>query len=158
MNKRIAGITVRQTAGRLGALWLLLAVLVAGAAPAPAWAFPQMPHQFCGDVTINGSLAASGVIVSARIGGVEYASTTTDSQGRYGYTPSLFMVPADDPATPPKEGGSAGDTVSFYVAGVLGGTAPFACGQVTNLNPVVALTVPRSTPPRPHQLPPLRLP
>ncbi|KTB49353.1 hypothetical protein DEALK_02660 [Dehalogenimonas alkenigignens] len=69
----------------------------------------------------------------AKIGGVTYSSTAIDSQGRYGYSP-VFQVPADDPDTPAKEGGVAGDTVSIYVAGVLATTTTFQNGVVAQLN------------------------
>jgi PGF-pre-PGF domain-containing protein len=100
-------------------------------------AIPQLPNQFWGTVTVSGLPAPYGLIVSARIGGVEYASTTT-SGGRYG-----VIV----------QGGVNGETVEFYVAGVKAvETATFSVGGVTKLNLTVVdntaptVTLPAHTP------------
>ncbi len=106
----------------------LLGALVAQAQPSP-------PAKYYGTVTMGGSPAPAGVAVSARIGGAEYASTSTDAQGRYGWTPPLFYVPAAGSALPqPRDG----DTVSFYVAGQLATALSFQTGDVREVNLVVA--------------------
>ena len=64
-----------------------------------ALAVPSPPHWFYGSVTINGSPAPDGTTVTARINGIDVASTTTVG-GEYGYQPS-FYVPDTDPSTRP---------------------------------------------------------
>ena len=51
----------------------------------------------------------------------------------------MFIVPADDPGTGEKEGGVNGESVDFYINGVLGDSAVFAVGGLTNLNLNVVL-------------------
>ena len=97
-------------------------------------ALPQMPHQFYGDVTIDGVAATDGISIEAKIDGVVYASGVTDA-GKYGYSTPLFKVLADDPDVVGIEGGVAGDTVSFYVDGILATpTYTFAYGISTSLD------------------------
>jgi len=93
---------------------------------------PVVPHQFYGTVHINGALAAAGYNVVAKIGGVENASSLTDSQGRYGYTPTLMVT------------GSQGAAINFYVNGVQAApqTVSFVSGDITSLNLTVTGTVP----------------
>ncbi|GAI62756.1 unnamed protein product, partial [marine sediment metagenome] len=86
----------RMLGGALGLLLVLTLVLMPAV---PVLAVPQMPHQFYGTVTIGEHLDLEGTIVSAQIGGKEYASTTVDAEGRYGYSPDyggtgIFKVPA----------------------------------------------------------------
>ena len=76
-----------------------------------ALAVPSPPHWFYGSVNINGSPAPDGTTVTARINGIDVASTTT-SGGKYGYVNPLFYVPDTDPSTRP------GETISFFVNGV----------------------------------------
>jgi len=96
---------------------------------------PGIPHRFAGYVYIDSVPATEGTEVSARIDGVEYTTTSVDNLGRYGYMPSIFQVPADDPDTSQKEGGVNGDTIEFLaqVEGnwYLGGTALFEQGAFT---------------------------
>ena len=101
---------------------------------------PQMPHRFYGYVTIAGEPAPDGTLIEARIAGITYASTTT-VDGKYGYA-EAFNVPADDPDTPEKEGGQAGDTIDFYVAGTYATSYTFEYGAVTELNLTVAAPTP----------------
>jgi len=132
----------RILGGALGLLLVLTLVLM----PVPVLAVPQMPHQFYGTVTIGKDLAPEGTIVSAQIGG-EYRSTTVDAKGRYGYSPDyggtgIFKVLADDPGTPEKEGGVAGETVEFYVLNTLAGQYKFEIWGITQLNLTVAAPAP----------------
>jgi hypothetical protein len=117
---------------------LLLALLIITVPAVPASAIPPAPHQFYGNVFVGGVAPASGT-VTAKINGVQYATGTIDSQGRYGYATPLFRVPADNPDTPEKEGGTLGDTVQFFVGGIQAyQTFAFQTGGSTNLD----LTVP----------------
>ncbi|MDO8568418.1 MAG: hypothetical protein Q7R57_06860, partial [Dehalococcoidales bacterium] len=127
---------------RLAAGWLLSLTLAAFFLAAPALALPQMPQQFYGSVTINGIPAPAGIIISARIGGIEYSATVTDARGKYGYVPVFFTVPADATETTAKEGGSPGDIVQLCVADVSAGMTTFSNGQVSNMDLAVALSAP----------------
>jgi hypothetical protein len=133
--------TRRMLAGALG---LLLALGLLASLAVPAFAIPQIPHQFWGNVTIGGVPAPEDTVVMAEVRGVE-KSTTVDALGRYGYSPT-FKVPADDPDTGGIEGGRNGDTISFYVGAVLATTYTFQIGAGTRLD----LEVPGEdvTPPR----------
>ncbi len=118
---------------KLTAILLLLTLILIS----PALGVPQMPHAFYGTVTVSGKKVPDGTVVAAFIGGVEYARTTV-TDGKYGYSPT-FKVPADDPDTPEKEGGTSGETIVFYVIGLSGGkykvaTYEFEIGGVTNLD------------------------
>lgn len=97
-------------------------------------AVPGIPHQFYGTVTIDGVAAVDGLTVKAKINGETYASTVT-SDGKYGWA-TMFKVDADDPDTTEIiEGGVAGDTISFYVDGILATpTYTFTNGASTPLN------------------------
>ena len=100
-------------------------------------AVPMPPNQFFGNVTIDGKPAPDGTVVSARIAGIEFATTTTINGG-YGLN-SAFFVPSDDLDTTEKEGGKDGDTVDFYVVNTgneseSAANATFSIGGVTNLD------------------------
>ena len=128
---------VARLAGAFG--FLLVLSLVASLAIS-ALVLPTQPHQFYGSVMVGSVSARKGTLVSARIGGVEYTSTTVDAQGRYGYDP-LLKVPADDPGTPKKEGGVTGEMVSFYVGEALAVQYEFEIWGITELNLAVGPTV-----------------
>jgi len=102
-------------------------------------AVPQMPHQFYGDVTIDGIPAPNGIWVDAYIDGVLYEWTTT-SGGTYGWDP-LFKVPADDPDVVGIDGGVNGDTIEFYIDGVLADSALFEIGGSTNLDLAITTAI-----------------
>ena len=59
---------------------LLLMVIVIGAA-IESWAVPTLPHSFYGTVKKDGANVPDGTVVSAWIGGTQYASTTTTTYG-----------------------------------------------------------------------------
>lgn len=114
-------IRLRQLAGIL-IIISMLTVLV----PSTVLAVPQFPMQFYGQATIGGVPAPDGSLIEAKIGGVVYASTTV-KDGRYGYDP-IFLVPADDPDTPEKEGGVELDIIEFFIGDARIGTASFVSG------------------------------
>lgn len=92
-----------------------------------ALAVPSQPHWFYGSVNVNGSPAPDGTTVTARINGIDVASTTTLG-GQYGYEP-MFYVPDTEPSTRP------GATISFFVNGVsTGQIAVFATNGMTKLD------------------------
>jgi VCBS repeat-containing protein len=95
---------------------------------------PPLPSSFYGTVKVNGANAPVGVIISARINSVEYAHTTVMlylSETVYG-----LDVPGDDPATPGViEGGQMGNTVVFYIDGMLASpTGTWNRGSNVSLN------------------------
>ena len=97
------------------------------------YAIPKMPHQFYGAVTVDGVAAPDGTVVEAKIGGIVYEESTT-SGGLYGWSP-VFQVPADDTDTGTVEGGVDGESVSFYVGGVLASSSVvFSSGAVAELD------------------------
>lgn len=128
---RLRKLTIRKLAGALGLLLAVSLVLIS----TPAAAVPQMGHVFYGNVTSDGQPVAQGTPITARVAGLEY-TTNVDAQGSYGYTP-VFIIPADDPATPGIEGASANDPIDFYIVEVLVDTYPFAIGGYTELNLIV---------------------
>jgi len=126
-----------RAAGLLLALVLIVG-MVAPAALAQSGMPPSLPHQFWGNVTVNGAPAPTGAAVSARIGGVEYGNGTVDAAGRYGDEPNFFVeAPAE----------LAGQTISFYVAGVLAPeTAVYQVGGNGGLDLSVTIVTPTPTP------------
>ena len=113
------------------AVFSLLSIIPQQAISADA---PGIPNQFFGALTINGAAAAAGYTVTAKVNGVDSGSTTTtDSQGRYGYSP-VFMIP-----------GSQGGSITFYVNGAQAApTATLQPGAITSLALTVSGTVPAS--------------
>jgi len=115
--------------------WLTIvwAVIVIGWAT-DSWAVPPLPHTFYGTVKKAGTNVPNGTIVSAWIGGTQYASATTSTYG----ADSVYSlnVPADDPDTTlAKEGGINGDVISFRVGSdTASQTAAFSSGANPNLN------------------------
>lgn len=94
---------------------LMMALLLALLVVMPASATPPQPAGFYGTVMIDGSNAPDGTSVTAWIDGTQYAQT--DSFTYNGASVYAFDVPGDDPDTPEVEGGVAGDTIVFQVAG-----------------------------------------
>jgi uncharacterized membrane protein len=114
---------------------IVIAVLLMGSSTVFAQP-PPMPAAFYGTVTIGGSPAQDGTVVSAWIGEVEYArATTSDVYGPGSYS---LTVPADDPTTPDKEGGVDDDDIVFYVAGIEAAEATFESGKIARLDLAVA--------------------
>jgi len=112
---------------------VLSAILVLVLLCDAAMAIPMPPHQFAGNVTIDGKPAPDGMVVSASINGVEYVREETIN-GKYGYQEPFFRVSSDDLDTMEKEGGVNGDVVEFYVNNELAANATFSFGSMTNLN------------------------
>lgn len=84
---------------------------------------------FSGVVTFNGSEAPGGTKISAWIEGQQMGATTTA-----GSSYSLD-IPADDPATPEKDGAVADDVVCFQIDGILANqTAVWQTGMSGHLD------------------------
>jgi hypothetical protein len=125
--------------------WLLLPLIVAALllCAIPAYAdIPTLPHAFYGTLTIMGSPAPVGTVVTAEVNSVECGSITTTAAGQYGgsgaFDPKLNVTGEID----------TGATISFKVNGSPTGSAydyPFSPGAVTEHNLVV--TVPDTEPP-----------
>ena len=115
---------------RYGVALILLLGLVAGAAGAGAQ-IPVLPHEFYGSVTIAGSPAPAGTVITASIGGTECGSVQVVDAGRYGYPDwrrggRLSVTASAD---------QAGETISFFIGGVAAQeTATFVSGEVTALD------------------------
>ncbi len=107
-----------KTKNIFSALFLALTLLLYNFSS--ALALPPQPSSFWGTVKIDGAYAPAGSIVSARINGVQYASTTVVISAGVAYY--AVSVPGDDTATPGTiEGGAPGDTVVFYVGSYIAG-------------------------------------
>jgi hypothetical protein len=107
---------------------LIIVALLLCAIPAHA-DIPTMPHAFYGTLTVGGSAASVGTVVTAKVGGVECGSITTTVEGQYGgsgaYDEKLAVTGeiAD------------GATIYFYVGGSEANeTYPFSSGDVTELD------------------------
>jgi hypothetical protein len=121
---------------RLGITLILLLGLVAGAAAAGGGT-PTLPHQFSGDITIGGSPAPTGTVITAMIGGTEYGSIRTTEAGKYGDPGRSVGDRLLVKATPDQ----TGETITFLVDGVPAKeTAVFEVGGGT----VLDLSVPGS--------------
>jgi hypothetical protein len=98
------------------ALGLALAAVI-GSPARPALAFPPLPSSFYGVAQINGENVPDGTRVVAMIDGVAYGETRTQTyQGRSVYG---IDIAGDDAETSAREGGRDGDTIQFWVGGVL---------------------------------------
>ena len=106
-------------------------------------------NNFFGTVTIGGSSAPDGLTVSAKIEGVEYDTAITVN-GWYGDGPEpehMLKIPADNLATPQKDGGLNGDTVEFFVEGIkTNETAIFKSMTYSRLNLTVPAFIPAAQP------------
>jgi hypothetical protein len=118
---------------------LIVSVVAAQSPPSP-------PSRFVGSVTVNGSPAAAGTIVEARIGGTACGVGTVFMNGAEArYT---LDSPALDPAQSPACGVD-GSTVQFYVGGQLANeTGSWANYRLNTVNLTVApvATTPPTTP------------
>ena len=132
---------MRHTWKRKRPLFVLaIALLYLLAFATPAFAVPILPYGPWGSVTINGSSAPDGTVVTAEIGGVQYAQTTTTGGGFY-----TIDVPSDDTDTPGKDGGTAGETVVFKVNGYTANeTGSWTSGDSSRLD--LTVNFPTDTP------------
>ena len=109
MTKRELG----EMNGSIRFFTLIVATLFAGvmlaADPDPR------PASFFGTVTVDGNPVADGTLVSASIGGTEFAAATTFTDA--GLSVYRLDVPGDNPTTPQVEGGVDGQTVVFRIEG-----------------------------------------
>ena len=116
--------------------WLLypLIILAVVLCAVPAYAavpmdLPSIPHAFYGTLTIGGSNAPVGTVVTAKVGGVQCGSITTTVAGQYGGSGAF-----DAKLTVTGEI-ETGATISFFVNGVdTTQTYAFSPGGVTELN------------------------
>jgi hypothetical protein len=107
---------------------LVLLLLLALAAPAAA--VPLLPMEFSGSVTIDGSPAPAGTVVTARINGSDCGSLALTTAGAYGGD-ALF----DERLVVCGEDGDAQKTIAFFVDGALAaGTAVYTPGASTRLD------------------------
>lgn len=127
---------------RYGAVLVLILGLVAGAAGAGGTT-PVWPHEFYGGVTIAGSPAPAGTVITATIGGTECGSVQTVEAGRYGSPDESLGTRLDVTATADQ----AEATITFYVNGVAAQeTATFASGATTALDLTAAAAESTPTP------------
>lgn len=117
--------SIRFSIAALVALGMLLLANGIAFAAAP----PPIPQQFFGSVSVDGKLASARIAVTAKVDGVQCASTVTDGLGRYGYDPLFYLSPLDT------------GTIQFYVAGKSAASRPFESGSVTQLD-LAIITVP----------------
>jgi hypothetical protein len=71
---------------------------------------------FYGPVTVNDQDVPDGTVVSAWLESPSVGPWTTTTYTRYGASWYVIYIPPDDPSTPDKEGGVAGDQVHFSVS------------------------------------------
>ena len=115
---------------RYGIVVILLLGLVACAAGAEDTP-PIFPHVFYGSVTIAGSPAPVGTVITAKINDMGCGSVQTVDAGRYGDSDRNLMGRLAVMAT----SGQEGKTISFFVNGVAAQeTATFTSGAVTALD------------------------
>ena len=88
----------------------------------PALAVPPIPHAFYGAVTINGTDAPIGTVVSAKINGEDAGSYTTTAVGQYGSLAERSYLAVGN------ANANDGDTITFFVRGIITDTAAFSSG------------------------------
>jgi hypothetical protein len=106
-------------------IWIFILIL---ALAAPASAIPVFPAEFSGTVTINGSPAPAGTVITARIGDRDCGSLTLTAPGIFGgetLSDERLIVNGEDTDT--------GETITFFVDGVAAGTAIYAPGTSTTI-------------------------
>jgi hypothetical protein len=119
--------------------WLLCPLIVVALllCAIPAYAdMPTLPHAFYGTLTITGSPAPVGTVVTAKVNEVECGSITTTVAGQYGgsgaFDPKLTVTGEIE----------NGATIEFYVGVAYTGEAydyAFSPGAVTEHNLVVGI-------------------
>jgi hypothetical protein len=136
-------------------------------------AVPGLPYVLFGVAkTQSGTPVPSGTLIEARIGNVNYAQTVNQSTGvgsqdtrthsptgsglNYG-SKATFQICGDDSATEAVEGGTEGDQIVFFVAGIQAEAQPsigFLVGGSLRVDLTIpSLTAPTGIPARhPHRL------
>lgn len=120
---------------------LHIVAVIAGlvALPSLAFAAPGIPEQFYGTVQYDSGTITSSLTINALIGGVVVATVTTQSNGSYGISPNLFIVPDAN-------GTLAGATTTFTVNGsATRETVTFSNASLTNLTLTVVGAAPGSS-------------
>jgi len=119
--------------------WLLCPLVIVALllCAIPAYAdIPTLPHAFYGTLTISGSPAAVGTVVTAKVGGVECGSITTTVAGQYGGSGAF------DPKLTVSGEIATGATIYFYAGNSQANqTYAFSPGAVTQLNLTVSDTI-----------------
>ncbi|MCK9278507.1 MAG: hypothetical protein M0P22_10505 [Methanoculleus sp.] len=106
-------------------LWILILLI---ALIGTASAIPALPAEFTGSVTIDGSPAPAGTVITARIGDRDCGSLTLAAAGAFGGDSTFdkrLLVGGED--------GDTGKTITFFVDGTHAGTAVYTPGTSTNL-------------------------
>jgi hypothetical protein len=121
---------------KIAGVAMVIALVLVQLSVFPVFAVPPMPSGFYGNVTISGANVPIGTVVTAIINGVSYATFSVVLDTDSGYTVYALQVPGDQPETIGViEGGVAGDTVKFYVGGLLADqTRPWVSGTNIPLN------------------------
>ena len=120
---------------------LIIVALLLCAIPAHA-DIPAMPHAFYGTLTVGGSAASVGTVVTAKVAEVQCGSITTTVEGQYGGSGAFDakLAVTGEIAT--------GATISFYVDGSEANeTANFSSGGVTELDLTAEPPTGDTTPP-----------
>ena len=120
---------------------LIIVALLLCAIPAHA-DIPTMPHAFYGTLTVGGSAASVGTVVTAEVAEVQCGSITTTVEGQYAGSGAFDakLTVSGEIAT--------GATISFYVDDVdTTQTYAFSSGGVTELNLTMEPPTGDTTPP-----------
>ena len=96
-----------------------------------AMAIPEMPHQFYGEVSVNGHPAPDTVLIDARIESTVVSSAFV-KEGKYGYEQIFYVIDPD--------GDREGDLVEFYINDVKAAEYTFVNGESTRLD--LSVTIP----------------
>jgi len=105
--------------------WICILLLLTGTASA----VPLLPAEFWGSVTIDGSPAPAGTVITAWMGDRDCGSFTLETAGVYGggstFDKRLLVSGGDD---------DAGKTILFFIGGLPAGTAVYTPGTSTRLD------------------------
>jgi len=104
MNRKVAFVLV------ILAAFSIMVVGVVYAQPGP----PPLPSSFWGTVRVNGQNVPTDTVISAWISETQYAYRTVMTYPGWG-TVYALDVSGDQAGTPAKEGGVAGDTITFKI-------------------------------------------
>ncbi|RLG13601.1 MAG: hypothetical protein DRN66_03875 [Candidatus Nanohalarchaeota archaeon] len=96
-----------------------------------ALAIPGMPHQFYGDVVINGNPSPDNILIDAKISN-DVVSSAFTKDGKYGYEPIFYVLNPD--------GKRDGNLIEFYISNVKAGEYYFSSGASTRLD--LSATIP----------------